>query len=148
MYPPILERIHRYFWFATHLYMLFSRQRVNWILFTPPLNPEWPSSSGTLSLVALLWQGFSDLIMTADVFRSQSAVISFLLLSLLFVECSRAQFPSPHQQVPAPNELRGIESRDVAWQPQRKSVSDCEEPVGGKVSGVVCDSKCQRVFVR
>lgn len=35
-------------------------------IFTHPLNLECPSTSGTLSVVDLLWQVFSDLIMTAD----------------------------------------------------------------------------------
>lgn len=49
-------------------------------IFTHPLNLECPSTFGTLSLVDLLWQVFSDLIMTADAqtFSSLLAISGYL----------------------------------------------------------------------
>jgi len=80
-------------------------------IFTHPLNPECPLSTGTLSLTDLLWQVFSDLIMSTGITPSaRNQQLS--LFSPLIVKCSNAQFSSPHQQVSQRNELQGIESRD------------------------------------
>lgn len=49
-------------------------------IFTHPLNPQCPSTSAALSLVDLLWQVFTDLIMTADAqtFPSPAAIGVYL----------------------------------------------------------------------
>lgn len=93
-------------------------------IFAHPLNLECPSTSATLSLADLLWQVFSDLIMTADAqtLPSLLAIGRYLFFSLLIVECSDAQFTSSHQQVSQRNEPQGIESRD--WQDSGRRV--CE----------------------
>ena len=90
--PPFFEHFH-----SRHICQWELPKSCLESIFTHPLNLECPSTSGTLSLVDLLWQVFSDPIMTADrlTFASPAAIGGYLFFSLLIVECSGAQFASP-----------------------------------------------------
>lgn len=149
-----------HFWtlsFTAHL-PLWVTKELPWIHFYTSIKPGVPFylryiESGRFALAGIQWPHHdrrrSDVSLSARNRRLS-------LFSLLIVECSDAQFTSPHQQVSQRNELQGIESRD--WQDSGGGTAgvwgiDCLQvyPVGGIcvccLWGSVCVGLCIYISV-